>query len=137
VIVNMSSIAGLRASPYATAYGASKAAVRQLTQSVAQHCAEERLKIRCNSIHPGDIRTPLWDQHAGEMARARGISLAAIVRETKRQCPMGEMTTAEEVAAAVAYLVSDDARHITGIELVVDGGTVNCASYRARSEQPN
>jgi 3(or 17)beta-hydroxysteroid dehydrogenase len=129
-IINRSSIAGIRASPYATAYGASKAAVRHLTKSVAQHCAEQRLKIRCNSVHPGDVRTPLWDTQAAEQARLRGVPLAVIIEKEKADCPMGEFTLPEDIAAAVAYLASDDARHITGTKFIVDGGTVNCDSYR-------
>ena len=134
-IVNMSSVAGLRATPYATAYGASKAAVRQLTKSVAQHCAEERLNVRCNSVHPGDVRTPLWDRHAEEVARLRGVPVQTIVREAASQCPLGTLGEPEDVAAAVAFLASDEARQITGIELVVDGGIVNCESYRAKTAE--
>ena len=129
-IVNISSIAGLRATPYATAYGASKAAVRQLTKSVAQHCAEKKLNIRCNSVHPGDVRTPLWDKGAEEMAKLRQVPLEEIIEEGRTDSPMGEFTRPEDIAAAVAFLASDEARHITGTKLIVDGGTVNCESYR-------
>lgn len=129
-IINISSIAGLRATPYATAYGASKAAVRQLTKSVAQHCAERKLNIRCNSVHPGDVRTPLWDKAAEELARARGIPVEEIIEEGRTDSPLGEFTCPQDIAAMVAYLASDEARHITGAKMVVDGGTVNCESYR-------
>jgi 3(or 17)beta-hydroxysteroid dehydrogenase len=129
-IINISSIAGLRASPYATAYGASKAAVRHLTKSVAQHCAERKLNIRCNSVHPGDVRTPLWDKAAEELARARGVPVEAIIEEGRTDSPMQEFTLPEDIAAMVAFLASDEARHITGTKMVVDGGTVNCESYR-------
>ena len=129
-IINISSIAGLRASPYATAYGASKAAVRHLTKSVAQHCAERKLNIRCNSVHPGDVRTPLWDKAAEELARARRVSVEAIIEEGRTDSPMQEFTLPEDIAAMVAFLASDEARHITGTKMVVDGGTVNCESYR-------
>ncbi len=129
-IVNISSIAGLRATPYATAYGASKAAVRQLTKSVAQHCAERKLNIRCNSVHPGDVRTPLWDKGAEEIAKSRQIPVAEVIEEGRTDSPMGEFTRPEDIAAAVAYLASDEARYITGTKLIVDGGTVNCESYR-------
>jgi NAD(P)-dependent dehydrogenase (short-subunit alcohol dehydrogenase family) len=129
-IINISSIAGLRASPYATAYGASKAAVRHLTKSVAQHCAERKLNIRCNSVHPGDVRTPLWDKAAEELALARQVPVEAIIEEGRTDSPMGEFTLPEDIAAMVAFLASDEARHITGTKMVVDGGTVNCESYR-------
>jgi 3(or 17)beta-hydroxysteroid dehydrogenase len=129
-IINISSIAGLRATPYATAYGASKAAVRQLTKSVAQHCAERRLNIRCNSVHPGDVRTPLWDKAAAELARVRRVPIEEIIEEGRTDSPLGEFTRPEDIAAMVAFLASDEARHITGAKMVVDGGTVNCESYR-------
>lgn len=132
-IVNISSIAGLMATPYATAYGASKAAVRHLTKSVAQHCAQQGLKIRCNSVHPGTVRTSLWNLHAEEVARERGVSLDEIIVESQREIPLGDFTKAEDVAAAVSFLASDDARHMTGAKLIVDGGVVNCATYRASS----
>lgn len=129
-IVNISSIAGLVATPYATAYGASKATVRQLTKSVAQYCAERRLNIRCNSVHPGDVRTPLWDRGAEESARARGISLEEVIEEHRATIPLGEFTLPEDIAAAALFLASDEARCITGIKLIVDGGRVNCDSFR-------
>lgn len=129
-IINISSTAGLLATPYATAYGASKAAVRQLTQSVAQHCAQERLNIRCNSVHPGDVRTPMWDKGAAESARLRGVPVEEIIAEERADCPLGDFTLPEDVAAAVSFLASDDARYVTGERLLVDGGRVNCSTYR-------
>jgi 3(or 17)beta-hydroxysteroid dehydrogenase len=134
-IINISSIAGLRATPYATAYGASKAAVRQLTKSVAQYCAEQKLNIRCNSVHPGDVRTPLWERGAEDAARRLGLPLETIIAEERADCPMGDFTSPEDISAAVAYLASDDARHVNGIKLIVDGGTTNCDSYRPRSQR--
>jgi NAD(P)-dependent dehydrogenase (short-subunit alcohol dehydrogenase family) len=128
-IVNISSVAGLLATPYATAYGASKAAVRQLTKSVAQYCAENGLRIRCNSVHPGDVRTPLWDQQASDRAKARNTSVECILAEANAACPSGTLTAPEDVAAMVAFLASDDSRQVTGSELIVDGGIVNCDTY--------
>lgn len=128
-IINISSVAGLLATPYATAYGASKATVRQLTKSVAQHCIERKYKIRCNSVHPGPIRTGLWDKHAADTARKRGVSIETIVNEIEAAVPMGEFTRAEDVAAMVAFLASEEARHITGAEMIVDGGVINCDTY--------
>jgi 3(or 17)beta-hydroxysteroid dehydrogenase len=128
-IVNISSVAGLFATPYATAYGASKAAVRQLTKTVAQHCAERRYSIRCNSVHPGNILTPLWRRQADELANLRGVSPDVVLAEVEALVPLGGWTTAEDVAAAVAFLVSPDSRHVTGMALTVDGGLVNCDTY--------
>jgi len=133
-IVNMSSTAGLLASPYATAYGASKAAVRQLTKSVAQHCAEEKLNIRCNSVHPGNVWTPLLQRSLEETARARGITLEELIAERKAYTPLGDFTMPEDVAALVSFLVSDEARHMTGAKFLVDGGFVDCDTYRVSSK---
>jgi 3(or 17)beta-hydroxysteroid dehydrogenase len=129
-IVNMSSVAGLLATPYATAYGASKATVRHLTKSVAQHCAEKGLKVRCNSVHPGDVLTPMWLRHVQETASIGGLSVDEVVAEAQSEIPLGDFTRAEDVAGAVAFLVSDDSRHITGEQLIVDGGILHCDTYR-------
>lgn len=128
-IINMSSVAGLLATPFATAYGASKAAVLQLTKSVAQYCAQEKLNIRCNSVHPGNVRTALWDRQAEETARARSVPVAQIVAEGQAEIPMGDFTLPDDVAGAVSFLASDDARHVTGTKLVVDGGIKGCDTY--------
>src|SRR5262249_12078776 len=129
----LSSVAGLLATPYATAYGASKAAVRQLTKSVAQHCAQEKLNVRCNSVHPADVRTPLWDRGASELARARGGCMEQVISEAAAGIPMGDPTLPQDIAAAVSFLVSDDSRHVTGSELIVDGGIVHCDTYHLLS----
>lgn len=136
-IVNMSSVAGLLASPFATAYGASKAAVRQLTKSVAQYCAQEKLNIRCNSVHPGNVRTPLWDQQAEEVARVRGVPLDTVIEEGRGEIPLGDFTRSQDVAAAVAFLASPDARHITGTQLIVDGGIIHCDTYHMVPRSPS
>jgi len=128
-IVNVSSIAALQATPFATAYGASKAAVRQLTKSVAQYCAQEKLGVRCNSVHPGYVRTSLWERYATEAADARGVSPEDIFAEAAASIPMGAMTRPEDIAAAVSFLALDESRHITGAQLVVDGGLVYCDTY--------
>jgi 3(or 17)beta-hydroxysteroid dehydrogenase len=128
-IINISSVAGLLAAPHAPAYGASKATVRHLTRTVAQHCAQHKLKIRCNAVYPGVVRTALWERHAEDQARQRGISIEHIVAETKAGIPLGEFTLPEDIAAAVSFLASDDARQVTGAELIVDGGLVSCDTY--------
>lgn len=125
-IVNLSSMADRLATPFATAYGASKAAVRQLTTSVAQYCAEQKLNVRCNSVHPGVVRTPLLDQSIAELARQRSVEFDRVVEEFRADVPLGDFTRPEDIAAAVAFLVSDDARHMTGSALLVDGGIVHC-----------
>ena len=128
-IINMSSVAALLATPFAIAYGASKATVRQLTKSVAQHCAERRLNIRCNSLHPGIVRTAALDKAFAEAASQRGVSLEVILEERKAAVPVGEFAQLREIAAAAAFLASDESRHMTGAELVIDGGLVACDTY--------
>lgn len=128
-IINISSVAGLLSTPYATAYGCSKAAVRQLTKSVAQHCALEKLHIRCNSVHPGDVRTPLWDKKAEEDAVRKGIPFDEVVTGAATYTPMGSLIDPEDIAAACVFLASDDARYITGTKMIVDGGIINCDTF--------
>ena len=117
-IVNMSSVAGLVGTPGAIAYGASKGAVRQMTKSVAIDCAKKGLGIRCNSVHPGIIRTEMgnavMDLGGGDPDRKWAASI--------RNVPMGEEGQAVDVANCVLFLASDEARHVTGAALVVDGG---------------
>jgi 3(or 17)beta-hydroxysteroid dehydrogenase len=121
-IVNLSSVAGLIPTPWAVAYGASKAAVRHITTSVAEYCAQQKLNVRCNSVHPGIVLTPLLQNAWTEDARLRGVSYEQIVEDATASVPMGDLTRPEDVAASVAFLVSDEARHITGAKIVVDGG---------------
>jgi 3(or 17)beta-hydroxysteroid dehydrogenase len=112
-IVNLSSIAGLLGTPHLVSYGMSKAAVRQLTKSVAVYCAREKKNIRCNSIHPGIIETPMGDALLVD-PKFRQMRLATI--------PLGEFGRAEDIGHAVVFLLSDESRYMTGAELVVDGG---------------
>ncbi|MBT3536339.1 MAG: glucose 1-dehydrogenase [Rhodospirillaceae bacterium] len=117
-IVNMSSIAGLVATAHLVAYGASKGAVRQMTKSVAIDCAKRGLGIRCNSVHPGVIVTNMGNQ---VMGMGNG-DVEANWAERLSLVPRGEPGQAVDVANCILFLASDEARHITGAELVVDGG---------------
>ena len=110
-IVNISSVAGIIGSVGATAYNASKGAVRILTKSTAVQYAAEG--IRCNSVHPGPIETLMIQQvYRDEQTRAE--RLAAI--------PMGRLGEMDDVAKGVLFLASDEASYMTGSELVIDGG---------------
>lgn len=121
-IVNMSSIAALVATPFLTAYGASKAAVRQFTMSVALHCAQRGYKIRCNSVHPGQIRTPMLDALFKTTAEAVKARVADIEKEFRSRIPLNEFGEPDDIANAVLYLASDESRHVTGAQFMVDGG---------------
>lgn len=116
-IVNISSRSGLVGIPGAAAYAASKAAIRNHTKSVALYCAQEGLNIRCNSIHPAAILTPMWEPMLGD-GPDREARLASFVADT----PMKRFGTVEEVAAVAVMLASDEAAYMTGAELTLDGG---------------
>lgn len=121
-IINMSSIAAIQAVPEALAYGASKAAVRYITRSVALHCAKNGSRIRCNSVHPGNVRTPLLEQAMADLAQRRHVPLEEVIRDFKNESPQGEFQEPLDVAEAVLFLASDHSKHVTGIQLLVDGG---------------
>jgi NAD(P)-dependent dehydrogenase (short-subunit alcohol dehydrogenase family) len=121
-IVNLSSIAALVPTPFITAYGASKAAVQQLSRSIALHCAQHGYRIRCNTIHPGQIRTPMHDKLLADTAAIAGAPLEAVRADYLSRIPLGEFGHPLDIANAALFLASDEARHITGLQLVVDGG---------------
>lgn len=108
-IVNISSTAGLRGSPNAIAYSATKWALRGMTKAAAIDLAPRG--IRVNSVHPGPIETPMLDIRTAEENRRR---LQAV--------PMRRSGSAEEVARLVLFLLSEDSSYMTGSELAIDGG---------------
>ena len=116
-IINISSRSGLVGIPGAAAYASSKAAIRNHSKSVALYCAQQGWQIRCNSIHPAAIMTPMWEPMLGE-GDARTTSEKALVRDT----PLQRFGEASEVAAIALLLASDEAGYITGSELNIDGG---------------
>lgn len=116
-IINISSRSGLVGIPAAAAYAASKAAARNHTKTVALYCAEQGLNIRCNSIHPAAILTPMWEPMLGD-GPDREKRMAAYVADT----PMQRFGQPEEVAAIAVLLASDEAAYMTGAELTIDGG---------------
>ncbi len=121
-IVNLSSIAGLIGSPRAPAYGATKGAVRLFTKSCALEFGQKRYPIRVNSVHPGVIDTDMG-QEVVNLVMERAAKDEASARATLAAShALGRLGKAEEVAAAIVFLCSDDASFMTGSELVVDGG---------------
>jgi NAD(P)-dependent dehydrogenase (short-subunit alcohol dehydrogenase family) len=116
-IINISSRSGLVGIPGAAAYASSKAAIRNHSKSVALWCAGQGLKIRCNSVHPAAILTPMWEAMLGS-GPDREAKMAAFVADT----PLKRFGTVEEVAALVLFLASDEATYITGSEFDIDGG---------------
>jgi 3alpha(or 20beta)-hydroxysteroid dehydrogenase len=108
-IVNISSVAGLRGSPGAIAYSATKWALRGMTKAAAIDLAPRR--IRVNSVHPGPIDTEMLKVRTPEQNRQR-LELV----------PMKRMGTADEVAHLVLFLLSDESGYVTGAEVAIDGG---------------
>ena len=115
-IVNISSISGIIAGHNLAAYNSAKAAVRHLTKSVALHCAREKNNVRCNSVHPAFVDTPILNN------LIRSADRRAALDKLARQIPMGMVGMPDDVAHAVIYLASDESRFMTGSELILDGG---------------
>lgn len=112
-IVNMSSTGALLGYPIFFAYSAAKGAVRALTKSVAVMCQEKGYAIRCNSVHPGAIETPMVQTAEGR--EAKDIPAEGIL-------PPGSPGHPRDIAMMVLYLASDESRFVTGAEMVVDNG---------------
>jgi len=121
-IINMSSLAALVATPFLTAYGASKAAVQQLTMSVALHCAEAGYGIRCNSVHPGQIKTDMFNALLLHFSKKTGMPFDKMEKEWVSRVPLATLGEPEDIAYGVLYLASDESKHVTGTKLVIDGG---------------
>ncbi len=115
-IVNISSIAGIIASHNMAAYNSAKAGVRHLSKSVALYCARRGFGIRCNSVHPVFIATPMLEDVAQNLGKE------AAYAKLGRQVPLGHIGEPDDVAYAVVYLASDELKFVTGAELKVDGG---------------
>ena len=116
-IVNLSSIAGMRGVAKLAAYNSAKGAVRLLTKSIALHCAEKGYNIRCNSLHPSYVDTPLVRSFIAESPDPQRM-----LSVMNRVSPMNRMGRPEEVAAAVVFLATDGASFINGAEIPIDGG---------------
>ncbi|MEZ4380053.1 MAG: SDR family oxidoreductase [Nannocystaceae bacterium] len=123
VIINLTSASGRRSQPQTAAYATSKAALSRLTKVLAREWAGGPAPIRVNAICPGGVKTAIWTREPfWEAAVADAGDEAEAWRRLAADTPLGSFAEAEEIAAAAAFLASDAAAHITGAELVIDGG---------------
>lgn len=122
-IINVASVSGINAYPEASAYGASKAAVRLFSKIAAIECANTSTTIRINLVTPGGVKTPMWEsmdffrnlvsQHGGTEQ-----AFAAMAGTS----PSNQFSSAEDIARTILYLASDESAHLTGVELVIAQG---------------
>ena len=125
-IINISSVASIRQVGISyVSYGASKAAMNQMTRVTAVEFAPHH--VRVNAILPGLMKTPMVEHSAGLAASYAKGDVAEMWKKRDAQVPMGHMGEAWDVANAALFLASDESRYVTGIELVVDGG-LTCRS---------
>jgi NAD(P)-dependent dehydrogenase (short-subunit alcohol dehydrogenase family) len=117
-IVVISSIAGLLAAPGMGAYNAAKAGVWLLSKTIALECAKQKIDVRCNSVHPVFIKTPILDPFIAMNGGDEDATHARLARGI----PMGRIGEPDDVAYGVLYLASDESKFVTGTELRIDGG---------------
>ena len=116
-IINISSVLGIVGQSGIASYNASKGGVRLYSKSVALSCAQDRVNVRVNTIHPGFIRTPLLEQSIARFGDAEeGRKFYDNLQ------PIGHLGEPEDIANGALYLASDESRFVTGAELVIDGG---------------
>ncbi|MBB3045981.1 3(or 17)beta-hydroxysteroid dehydrogenase [Litorivivens lipolytica] len=113
-IINMSSVAALHGMSFIAAYSASKGAVAALTKSVALHCREKRNGIRCNSIHPDGVKTPMVFKVATGAESATREEIESLSTEANPMCEP------EDIAALVVYLASDESKFVNAAEMLID-----------------
>ncbi|MBU6394618.1 MAG: SDR family oxidoreductase [Sphingomonadales bacterium] len=118
-IVNVGSMLAQRASGNMAAYCASKAGVTHLTRTVALDCAERGLRIRANTVHPGAIRTPMYNRYLN----AGGATPEQIEAVMASAHPMGRVGEPDEVARAILFLSCEDSSFTSGTDLNVDGAS--------------
>lgn len=115
-IINMSSVAAIHGQSFVAAYTASKGAVRALTKNVAMFCKEQKNNVRCNSIHPDGVATPMTVKVATGKENASD-------EDIKKMGELPNMAEPEDIANLVLFLASEESRFITGSEMLIDNGS--------------
>jgi len=115
-IINMASVASLQGEPYVFAYCAAKGAVEAMTRAVAVHCAQMKYNIRCNSIHPSGIQTPMVASVGGKMIEKKMVSLD----EAGSSAGLSKIGEPNDIAYMALYLASDESKFVNGARMVVD-----------------
>lgn len=115
-IINMSSVAAIHGQSFVAAYTASKGAVRALTKNIAMFCKEQKNGIRCNSIHPDGVKTPM-------VVKVATGKDSATQEEIEELGKFGNMCEPEDIANLVLYLASDESRFVNGAEMLIDNAS--------------
>jgi 3(or 17)beta-hydroxysteroid dehydrogenase len=115
-IINMSSVAAIHGQSFVAAYTASKGAVRALTKNIAMYCKEQKNGIRCNSVHPDGVKTPMVVKVATGKETATKEDIEAIGK-------FGNMCDPEDIANLVLFLASEESRFINGAEMLIDNAS--------------
>ncbi|MBR0863510.1 SDR family oxidoreductase [Bradyrhizobium diazoefficiens] len=121
-VINISSIVSFMGTATLIAYGASKAGVEQMTRSLAILGAAGGKRVRCNSVHPGIIKTRMTDTIFAEFATNTGKTDAEVEQMLCSSVLLGKRGVPEDVAEMILYLASDESRYVTGSAFRVDGG---------------
>ena len=115
-IINMSSVAAIHGQSFVAAYTASKGAVRSLTKNIAMFCKEQKNGIRCNSIHPDGVKTPM----VVKVAMGKDTATQEDIEEVGQ---FGNMCEPEDIANLVLYLASDESSFVNGSEMLIDNAS--------------
>ncbi|MGA9770560.1 MAG: glucose 1-dehydrogenase [Blastocatellia bacterium] len=122
-IINVASASGLKASAGASAYCASKAAVRMFSKAVALECAQNDDRIRVNTVFPSGVISPMWESMPfWQELKAKAGSDEAAWKVMSQAVPLKRFAEPEEIAHAILYLATDEAGFVTGADFVIDGG---------------